>query len=188
MNDMIIKTGDLEKLVSYYQVTRRDEIFNTIWKMVKPFSIKIGNKYPSIPMEDRKSIAMETLWECCNNLIEGKKLLTLYGTVYGNRLFDLFAKKMQSGRYKINQTAASIEEMYETVGYQPSYTEDDIFLKENLYNQCRLLEREIQLVELLDMGYKKMEIIKQLKLRREEYNNLLESVQNKIEDNWLKSM
>ncbi|MGM9543556.1 MAG: hypothetical protein ACI3T9_01100 [Romboutsia timonensis] len=172
-------------MVSSYKVTRDDHIFDQIWGMVKPFSIKVGSKYPSIPFEERNSIAMETLWECCNNLKEGKKLLTLYGTVYKNRLFDLFAKKMQSGKYKINEQAASLEELYESVGYQPSYDDIDIFIKEDLYKQCNLLNREIQIVELLDMGYKAREIVKQLKLERKEYNKIVESIQLKIEENWL---
>ena len=95
--------GGLEVLVKEYQNTGDEYLFVEIWNEVKPFCIKMAQKYPSIPYEDRISIGMECLWECCKNLDNKHKLLTLYGRVYANRLLDMFYKKMQSHKFRINQ-------------------------------------------------------------------------------------
>lgn len=178
---------DLEKLVMVYQQTRNEELFKRIWQLVKPFSIKISNKYPSISYEDRESISMQTLWESCLNLKEGKKLLTMYGTVLKNRLFDLYAKHMQRGKYKINSEAYSLEKMAEDINYQPS-VKMDVFIEEDFYRTCELRNIEIALVQLLNQGYKRREIARELNIKINEYDTMLRIIQNKVENNWSKSL
>lgn len=175
---------ELGELAYMYKQTKEDIYFEGLWSQVKPFAIKISKKYPSIAKEDRNSISMECLMDCCNNLKEGQNVLTLYGRILGNRLYDLWGKKMQSGKYKINSEAYSLEKLNEDVNYQPVYREDD-FSIEMFNKECRLVKMEANLVNLIYQGYNRNEIRKKLELTLEEYNNLLETVKNKITNNYL---
>ena len=104
-DNQMISSGNMElgELVKSYIETNEDQVFNMIWQKVRLFSIKICNKYKSIPTEDKETIAMECLWNCFSSekdrqiLIKGESsLLTLYGTVLKNRLYDVWVKKMHS--------------------------------------------------------------------------------------------
>lgn len=186
MKNEIINNGglQLEELAFRYATTKGDIYFNQLWSRVMPFSIKISNKYPSIEYEDKISIAMECLMDCCNNLKEGQNVLTLYGRILGNRLYDLWGKSMQTGKYKINSEAASLEKMQEDVNYEPSTSIDEFSL--NLfYSDCKFANIEAMMVELIYQGYNKCEIKARLKLKSEDYSQLLENIKNKIRNNYL---
>jgi len=174
----------LEELTEEFLKTGDEEYFNILWERVKPFSIRIGNKFMTIPYEDKESIAMEVLFRCIPKLQKGKgKLLTYYGfALTGEYICCL--EKGNTYKQKINSEAYSLEKMEEDVGYIPSATQDDFNI--NLFlEDCNLLGIEIKMVLLIDEGYKKKEIMKMLKLKNEDYNNIHNTIKEKIKNNYL---
>lgn len=193
MKDTTINSGGLVEvdskqilggLVKKYQETGEEKYFEQLWELVKPFGIMIARKYPSIPFEEREPLAMHCLWDCCKTFKEGKNLLTLYGTVLGNRMYDFWGKKMQTQKYKINSEAASLDKLKEDVNFQPA-AEVDNFNIELFYYECKLIGIELKIVALINEGYRKTEILKKLKLKSEEYNELLEIIKEKVRNNYL---
>lgn len=174
----------LEDMAYLYATTKEDTYFNQLWYSVKLFAIKITNKYPSIEMEDKLSIAMECLMNACNGLKPGQNLLTLYGTILNNRFCDLWGKKMQTGRYKLNADAYSLDKLQEDINFQPSY-EDNLFNLDLFNIECKLVGIELKMVGLIYEGYTRTEIRKQLKLTIENYNNILQGIKDKICNNYL---
>lgn len=172
-------------LVEMYNSTNNEMYFNQLWEEVKAFSFMISKKYHEIEYEDKISIAQEVLWNCCNKLKEGKNLLTLYGTALNNRYYDTWAKKMQRDNFKLNDTAASLDQMFEDTNYQPSF-EQDLFNIEMFIYESRLTELEATLCILLHQGYKRSEIMNKLSMKNSgQYNRLLQKLRNKINVNYL---
>ena len=121
-NDLSNGGYDLNTLVGLYQETKGDGYFEALWNEVKAFAITKIKRYPSIEREDAISIAMECLWEAVNKIKKGKNILTFYGRILDNRLYDTYFKKMQSLKYKMNAEAYSLESMKEDINYEPSIT------------------------------------------------------------------
>lgn len=183
-NENINKGLELNSLISLYKQTREDKYFNKLWDNVKSFAIMKGKRYPSIEFDDIISNSMECLWISLNNIKEGNNLLTYYGRILENRFYDIFNKKMQSKKYKMNSQSLSLEDLKEDVGYEPAKL-DDTFNLEMFEYECKLIGIELTIVELIYTGFKQNEIIKKLEIDRKLYKNLLEEIKNKIKVNYL---
>lgn len=183
-NENINKGLELNGLISLYKETREDKYFNRLWDNVKSFAIMKGKRYPSIEFDDIISNSMECLWISLNNIKEGNNLLTYYGRILENRFYDIFNKKMQSKKYKMNSQSLSLEDLKEDVGYEPGKL-DDTFNLEMFEYECKLIGIELTIVELIYTGFKQNEIIKKLEIDRKIYKNLLEEIKNKIKVNYL---
>lgn len=177
---------DLKTLVELYQETKGDGYFEALWNEVKAFAITKIKRYPSIEREDAISIAMECLWEAVNKIKKGKNILTFYGRILDNRLYDIYFKKMQSLKYKMNAEAYSLESMKEDINYEPSVTGIPFDINE-FNNECHLVDKEVLMVSMIYEGYKQREIVKQLKLDMTTYELLLHNIREKIENNYLKN-
>ena len=185
-NDISNGGYDLKTLVELYQETKGDGYFEALWNEVKAFAITKIKRYPSIEREDAISIAMECLWEAVNKIKKGKNILTFYGRILDNRLYDIYFKKMQSLKYKMNAEAYSLESMKEDINYEPSVTGMPFDI--NTFNsECHLVDKEILMVSMIYEGYKQREIVKQLKLDMTTYELLLRNIREKIENNYLKN-
>ena len=64
----------------------------------------------------------------------------------------------------------------------------DVFIEEDFYRTCELRNIEITLVQLLNQGYKRREIARELNIKINEYDTMLRIIQNKVENNWSKSL
>lgn len=186
MNNEMNQGGSaLLDLVEKYNSTNDDVYFNQLWEEVKAFSFMISKKYHEIEFEDKISIAQEVLWNCCKKLKEGKNLLTLYGTALNNRYYDTWAKKMQRDNFKLNDTAASLDQMFEDINYQPA-VEQDMFSIEMFLYEAKLTKLETALCILLYEGYKRAEIMNKLNMKNSgQYNRLMEKLRNKVNINYL---
>lgn len=185
-NDLSNGGYDLNTLVGLYQETKGDGYFEALWNEVKAFAITKIRRYPSIEREDAISIAMECLWEAVNKIKKGKNILTFYGRILDNRLYDTYFKKMQSLKYKMNAEAYSLESMKEDINYEPSVTEMPFDI--NMFNnECHLVDKEVLMVNMIYEGYKQREIAKQLKLDMATYELLLKNIREKIENNYLRN-
>lgn len=186
MNNEMNQGGSaLLDLVEKYNSTNDDMYFNQLWEEVKAFSFMISKKYHEIEFEDKISIAQEVLWNCCKKLKEGKNLLTLYGTALNNRYYDTWAKKMQRDNFKLNDTAASLDQMFEDINYQPA-VEQDMFSIEMFLYEAKLTKLETDLCILLYEGYKRAEIMNKLNMKNSgQYNRLMEKLRNKVNINYL---
>lgn len=174
----------LNDLVSKYNETNEERYFNELWSKVKPFSIMKAKRYPSIEFDDIISNSMECLWIALNTIKKDSNLLTYYGKILESRFFDIYNKKMQSKKYKMNSEALSIDSLKEDLGYEPSI--DDIPFSLELFEyECKLAGIEITIVELVNAGFKQREIINKLKLTKEGYSNLLNNIKTKIRNNYL---
>lgn len=181
---------ELNDLAMKYQETKEDRYFNELWNEVEAFAYSKGSKYNNtISKEDMKELAMVSLYDCCRCLKEGTNVLTYYGSVLVNRYHDFYKRPRTRGNDKINNEALSLDMEYEDGGTIYTATvEDDYFSREHFYDECKLLDLEAQMVELLYCGYKKNEIIKMLGLqnnvlgKRPEliYKQILKSVRGKV--------
>lgn len=173
---------ELNGLVMKYQQTGEDKYFEELWKEVESFAYYKGSKYNNtISKEDMKELAMVSLYDCCRCLKEGTNVLTYYGNVLVNRYHDFYKKPTKRGNDKLNTEALSLDMEYEDGGaIYTATTEDSYFSIEYLSSECKLLDAEVQLVQLLDYGYKKSEIIQKLKIQSNEYKRLLRSVKSKV--------
>lgn len=175
---------ELSKLAQAYMSTGKEEYFNTLWYNSKAFAITILKRYPSIQYEDGISIAMECLWNSVKALKPNQNILTLYGTVLQNRLYDMFHKTMQMGKYKINAEAASLDLMKEDTNYEPTYN-DDHFSIEMFKTECDILGLESNILTMIYEGYKSKEIISKLNLTKELFNDMMNIIREKINNNYL---
>lgn len=178
---------ELNEVALEYQKTREDALFNYLWQEVEAFAYMKGKKYyNTISREDMKELAMICLMDCCRCVKEGTNLLTYYGSCLVNRYHDFYVRPSKRGNDKLNSEALSLDYEYESGGtiLTPA-VEDDYFNKEEFYNSCKLLETEIQIVELLDYGYKKQEIMEKLKLEKNEYKRIIKAVKSKVTSNWI---
>lgn len=178
---------ELNGIALSYKNTGDDRYFEQLWKEVEAFAYMKGKKYwNTISREDMKELALVCLYDCCRCIKEGTNILTYYGTVLVNRYHDFYNRDKKRGNDKLNSEAYSLDFEYNEEGYkiEPS-VEDNYFNKEDLYQQCKLVNTEVQIVELLDYGYKKQEIIEKLKLEKNEYKKIIKSVRNKIRTRWL---
>lgn len=192
-----IKSGvrvkrELEEIVKDFKETGDEKYFNELWDGVKAFAIMLIKKYENVAFEDKLIVAMECLWDCCGGrnektaVKEGKNILTYYGNILNRRLCDEFQKKLNAQKNKINETALSLEELQEDQYYQPKANIDDFSIS-LFMDDCKLYGIEVTLVALINEGYTKTEILKRLKLRSEEYNQLLETIKSKIRSNYLET-
>lgn len=180
----------LESLAEEFIKTGDETYFNLLWEGVKPFSIKMGKKFMTIPYEDKESIAMEVLFRCVSKLqnntgfdFKKGKLLTYYGrALYGE--FICWLEKCNTYKQKVNTEAYSLEKMEEDIGYIPATAKDNFNM--NIFlSDCQLLDIEAKFILLLDEGYNKREIMARMKLKKDDYNSLLDTVREKIRNNYL---
>lgn len=178
---------ELNEIAMSYQKTGDDRYFELLWNEVEAFAFMKGKKYwNTISQDDMKELALVCLYDCCRCLKEGTNILTYYGSILVNRYHDFYNRDKKRGNSKLNAEALSLNYEYEDGGclIEPAI-EDEYFNKEDLYEACKLVNTEIQLVELLDFGYKKQEIIEKLKIEENEYKRIIKSVRNKIKSNWI---
>lgn len=182
---------ELNSLVMQYQRTGEDKYFEELWGKVKNFAFMQGRKYSNtISKEDMEEMAMVCLYDCCRCLKEGTNVLTYYGWVLIRRYHDFYTKPRKRGNDILNNNALSLDFEYENDGNNPGFyntcckIEDDIFFIEDFYEECKLAENEIVLVELLNIGYKQNEIMEKLKLEKVEYKKLLKSIRKKVKTNY----
>jgi DNA-directed RNA polymerase specialized sigma24 family protein len=189
MKDINNKGLGLNKLVLEYRNTKEDKYFEELWSEVKPFAFKMGEKYINkIGVEDMEEIAMVCLFDCCRYIKENTNVLTYYGKILINRYYDFYHANDKRGNDKLNNEALSLDATRDNNGsqysiYNPS-TEDDIFILEDFYTECKLLEREITIVNLLNIGYKQREIKEKLKMSQGTYNRLIKNIRKKILENY----
>lgn len=180
---------ELNSLVMDYQRTGEEKYFEELWGEVKAFAFMKGSKYRNtISTEDMEEIAMVCLYDCCRCLKEGTNVLTYYGRILVNRYHDFYSRPRKRGNDILNSNAISLDATYENENggyavYNPS-TEDDIFFKEDFYEECKLAENEIIFVDLLNIGYKQTEIMRKLKLEKNEYKRLLKNIRKKVLKNY----
>lgn len=173
---------ELNDLVMNYRNTGEEKYFEQLWEEVKPFAFKMGYKYRNtIGVEEMEQIAMICLFDCCRYIKERTNVLTYYGKILVNRYYDYYNAPKKRGNEKINKEAVSLDN--EDMVYNPA-KEDDIFIVEDFYQQCKLGEQEITLIELLATGYKQREIIKMLDLEVKDYKRIMKKVKNKIKLNY----
>lgn len=175
---------ELSKLAQAYMSTGKEEYFNTLWYNSKAFAITILKRYPSIQYEDGISIAMECLWNSVKALKPNQNILTLYGTVLQNRLYDLFHKTMQAGKYKMFSEATSLDELKENINYEPTYN-DDSFNIEMFKTECDIVGLESNILTMIYEGYKSKEIISKLNLTKDLFNTMMDIIKSKINNNYL---
>lgn len=172
-----------------YQRTKEDKYFEELWKEVKPFAFKKGEKYfNTISREDMEEIAMICLYDCCRCIKEGTNVLTYYGKILVNRYHDFYKKPTKRGNDRLNTEALSLDITYDTndnnyLVFNPS-SEDDVFFIEDFYEECKLAEDEIVFVDLLNFGYKQSEIMDKLKLEKNQYRKILKAIRKKILNNY----
>ena len=183
-NEIVYGGLELNNLVSLYNETGEEKYFNELWYKVKAFAIMKSKRYPSIEFEEVITNAMECLWVSLNNIRKGANLLTYYGRILETRFYDIYHKRMQTGKYKINSEALSIEGLKEDAGFEPSINEMPFNLELFEY-ECKLAGMEITIIELINAGYKQKEIINQLQMDKETYKSLLEGIKNKVKVNYL---
>lgn len=173
---------ELNELVMSYQRTGEDKYFEQLWNEVEAFAYSKGSKYNNtISKEDMRELAMVSLYDCCRCLKEGTNVLTYYGRVLVNRYHDFYKKPKARGNDKLNNEVASLDLEYEDGGaVYIAAAEDDYFNIDFLCNECRLIGLEAQIVELLDFGYKKSEIIKKLKIQKADYKRTIKSIRDKV--------
>lgn len=189
MNDKISGGLELNKLAMEYKSSNNERSFEILWEKVKPFAFKMAYKYRnSIEEEEIEQIAMICLFDCCRYIKDQTNLLTFYGKILINRLYDVYNAPKKRGNDKLNKEAYSLDLTYDNNGneysaYNPA-VEDDIFFKEDFYKQCKLADNEITLVELLSIGYKQKEIKEELHIYNQQYKRLLNNIRNKVLDNY----
>ena len=180
---------ELNSLVMNYQKTGEDRYFEELWREVKSFAFMKGNKYRNtISVEDMEEIAMICLYDCCRCLKEGTNVLTYYGKILVNRYHDFYSRPRKRGNDILNNNSLSLDYEYENnVGFYniSCRVEDDIFFIEDFYEECKLAENEIVLVDLLNYGYKQAEIMEKLKIEKIEYKKLLKNIRKKIKNNYI---
>lgn len=179
----------LNKLVLDYRNTGEEKYFEELWLNVKPFAFKQGAKYKNtISNEEMEQIAMICLFDCCRYIKEETNVLTYYGKILINRYYDFYNRPKKRGNDKLNMEALSLDFTYDNDGdlysiYNPS-TEDDIFFKEDFYEECKLAANEIALVELLSIGYKQAEIREKLNLEKKDYKRIMKHIRKKVLSNY----
>lgn len=175
---------ELSKLAQAYMSTGKEEYFNTLWYNCKAFAITILKRYPSIQYEDGISIAMECLWNSVRALKPNQNILTLYGTVLQNRLYDLFHKTMQAAKYKMHSEATSLDALKDDINYEPPFI-DDQFSIEMFKTECDIVGLESSILTMIYEGYKSKEIISKLNLTKDLFNSVMDIIKSKINNNYL---
>lgn len=175
---------ELSKLAQAYMSTGKEEYFNTLWYNSKAFAITILKRYPSIQYEDGISIAMECLWNSVRALKPNQNILTLYGTVLQNRLYDLFHKTMQAAKYKMYSEASSLDALKDDINYEPPFI-DDQFSIEMFKTECDIVGLESSILTMIYEGYKSKEIISKLNLTKDLFNSVMDIIKSKINNNYL---
>ena len=175
---------ELSKLAQAYMSTGKEEYFNTLWYNSKAFAITILKRYPSIQYEDGISIAMECLWNSVRALKPNQNILTLYGTVLQNRLYDLFHKTMQTAKYKMHSEASSLDALKDDINYEPPFI-DDQFSIEMFKTECDIVGLESSILTMIYEGYKSKEIISKLNLTKDLFNSVMDIIKSKINNNYL---
>ena len=179
----------LYKLVLDYKNTKEDKYFEELWSKVKPFAFKMGEKYINkIGAEDMEEIAMVCLFDCCRYIKPNTNVLTYYGKILINRYYDSYHQNEKRANDKLNNEALSLDASRDTDNgayriFNPS-TEDDIFFEEDFYKECKLSEREITVVRLLNMGYKHKEIREKIKTSQCYFHHILTNIKKKIKENY----
>lgn len=174
---------NLEELAELYNSTKNELYFNQLWYGVKAFSVSIGNKYVTIPYEDKMSIAMEVLFRCLPKLNSGKgKVLTYYGNALRCEYIS-YIEKQKTKKYEFNESAYSLDQLKEEINYEPS-REIDYFTVDDFISENDLNRLESALVKLIDAGYKSNEISKYLNITLKQYKELLTNLQFKLSNNY----
>lgn len=189
MRNTINRGLELNELVMNYRNTGDERYFEELWSRVKPFAFKMGTKYKNtIALEEMEQIAMICLFDCCRYIKEGTNVLTYYGRILINRYYDEYNAPKKRGNVKLNKEALSLDSTYEdnensALRNNPG-VEDDIFIVEDFYKQCKLLDNEIIFVELLAMGYRQKDIIKKLNIEQKDYKRVMKNLRKKIRNNY----
>lgn len=170
----------LQNLVIAYQRTNDDYYLTELWNEVKPFSIKITNKYYNASKDDKESLSLECLWKVCKTIKPNTNFLTYYGTVLNNRCYDCFVKQANTNNRKVLNEAYSLDKLKEDLNFDPGYDQENFNLN-FFFEQCKLTEQESTLCALFYMGYKRVDIVNRLKLiKKNEYIGILASLRDKI--------
>lgn len=180
---------ELNGLVMKYRETKEDKYFEELWNKVEPFAFKIAEKYRGmISNENIRELAMVCLFDCCRKHIkEGTNVLTYYGKALRQRYYDFYNIPKTRGNDKLNNEALSLDVSYEDENnyYVANVNiKDDVFFIEDFYEECKLAKNEVILVDLLNIGYKRTEIMGQLKLTSNQYRRIITKVRNKVLDNY----
>lgn len=188
-NDKMSRGLELNEIAMSYKRTGEDKYFEQLWEEVKAFAFMKGSKYRNtISAEDMEELAMICLYDCCRCLNEGTNVLTYYGRILVNRYHDFYKKPTKRGNDRLNNSAMSLDVLYDNndnnfMVFNP-YTEDDIFFIEDFYQDCKLAEEEIVIVDLLNYGYKQNEIMEKLHIEKNEYKKLLKTIKKKVLGNY----
>lgn len=189
MKNTITNRGlELIELVKYYKELGDERYFEELWSRVKPFAFKMGHKYKGmISIEEMEQTALICLFDCCRYIKEDCNVLTYYGKILLNRYYDITHPYRKKPGEKINREAFSLDATYEddSSNYVLNASmEDDIFIIEDFYKHCKLVRDEIAMAELLNMGYKKKDIIEKLEIEAKDYKRIRKNLLGKVKSNY----